>query len=123
MATKKETTRVTVKGVISEGILAGHTVARILKDVAKKKPESVADETHIKYYSGVLKREGSIDDVTHAKYAGKPGRKAAGKAEAKPKAKADKKSTKKVVAKKATTKKVAKESPAKKARAARKTKK
>ncbi len=65
---KSTKVKVTVKSVISEGIIAGSTVAKILKDVGKKCPTSVADESHVKYYSGLLKREGVITEEQHGKY-------------------------------------------------------
>lgn len=104
---KTPAVKVTVKGIICDGIKEGHTIARILKDVAKKKPESKADESHIKYYSGQLKRADEISEEVHEKYAGKRG------APSKEKAPAKKKSEDKAE----------KETPAKKKGAARKTKK
>lgn len=114
MTTKE---RVTVKSIIEDGIKNGYTSARILKDVAKKKPDSKADETHIKYYSGQLKRAGEIDEETHQKYSGKKGRPTAEKPAAKKAAEkpAAKKAVEKPAAKKPAAKKAA-EKPVKKTR-------
>tara|TARA_R110000851_G_scaffold82118_3_gene180211 strand:- start:523 stop:879 length:357 start_codon:yes stop_codon:yes gene_type:complete len=84
----KVTGKKTIKGIITSGIEAGHTVDRILKAVAKDKPESKADASHVKYYAGQMKRGELITEEVYAKYANKV--KPTGKikaAEAKPKAK------------------------------------
>lgn len=85
MAQAKE--KKTVKSIIMGGITAGHTVDRILKAVAKDKPESKADASHIKYYAGQMKRDEDITEEVYAKYANKakPTKAAAkAKTEAKP---------------------------------------
>lgn len=103
--------RVTVKGIICNGIHNKWTTARILKEIAKKKPESKADESQVKYYSGQLKRAGEIPEELHRKYAGKHGRPSltpTKAVKAVKKEKAVKKAVKKAPAKKTITKKVKK---------------
>jgi len=60
--------KTTVKSVVVKGITNGWTMDKILKAVAKKCPNSVADESHVKFYSAQLKRDGDITPEQHAKY-------------------------------------------------------
>lgn len=66
---KKE--KKTVKSIICGGITSGHSVDRILKAVAKDKPESKADASHVKYYAGIMKRADEITEEVYGKYANK----------------------------------------------------
>ena len=65
MATTK---RVTAKSVICAGIIKGSTAAAILKQLAKKVPDSKADEAHVKSYAYQLFRTGDIDETRKVKY-------------------------------------------------------
>ncbi len=75
MSTSKSTSKaaskatLTIKSIICYGVKNAHTVDRILKSVKKDHPESKADATHVKYYSGQLKRTGEITEEQHEKYA------------------------------------------------------
>ena len=62
----------TIKSIIVNGIKEGWTANRILKAVAAKHPNSQANLTHVKYYSGHLKRNGEITQDQHDKYLSKP---------------------------------------------------
>ena len=113
--------KATIKSIIQDGIKAGWGGSRILNAVAKKHPDSQADMTHVKYYSGHLKRAGDITQAQHDKYLEKPRKsgdapvkkvtKAASKkkVETKPsKKKVEKKPSKKVVETKPAAKKAPK---------------
>ena len=96
--------KVTIKSTICAGILAGWTADRILKQVAKKHPDSKADLTHIKYYSGHMKRDGEITEDQHKKYLSKPRKADSAPAKKASKAKVEKKPSAKKVEKKPAVK-------------------
>lgn len=95
--------KATIKSIIVGGILEGWGANRILKAVVKKHPDSQADLTHVKYYSGGLKRAGEITQAQHDKYLSKPR-----KSDDKPVKKSTKKTTPTKVTTKASTKTVKK---------------
>lgn len=65
--------KVTAKSVICGGIEASKSVKFILAQVAKKLPESKADENHVKHYAGTLVKSGDLDaDTAASKYGYKP---------------------------------------------------
>lgn len=100
--------KVSVKSVIEDGIQKGKTVKFILGQVAKKCPESKADESHVRFYANKMVRDGSLEaEVAQDKYGcGKRGRKPAeGKKAAPKKAEAKKATDKKPAVKKTTAKK------------------
>ena len=105
MATKA-TKKVTAKSIITNGIKAGWTIARIVKDVLKKVPGSKVTEQHVRIYASTMCKNGEITAEQKDKYLI---RKKTGKAvtkKAAPKKKAVKKAApKKKVAKKAAPKK------------------
>jgi len=70
--------KVSVKSVIESGLEKGSSVKVILGQVAKKCPDSKADESHIRFYANKMVREGNMDaEVAATKYGcGKRGRKA-----------------------------------------------
>jgi len=67
------------KSVIEAGIIAGKSVAFILGQVAKKVPDSKADESHVRFYANKMVREETLDkDIAQDKYGcGARGRKPA----------------------------------------------
>jgi hypothetical protein len=110
------------KSIIETGIEGGKTVKFILSQIAKKLPDSKADESHVRFYANKMVRDGKLDETTaQEKYGcGKRGRKPAGGKTAAAKKPAAKSTTaKKAPATKKTT--AAKKPAAKKTTAKRKT--
>lgn len=70
--------KVSAKSVIEDGITSGKSVAVILSSVAKKVPDSKADESHVRFYANKMLRDGTLDEETaKTKYGcGARGRKA-----------------------------------------------
>jgi len=60
--------KVTAKSVIENGLDKGWTAERILKDVAKKIPDSKADASHIKYYVRERVRKQAMSAADAEKY-------------------------------------------------------
>lgn len=88
--------RITVKSIITNGLINGWTMARILKTVATKVPGSVANEKHVRVYASSMHKEGDITLERKNKYLVRP-KKAS---PAKPKAVVKKKAAKKKAVKK-----------------------
>ena len=64
-----------VKSIIENGIRENKTVVAILKIVAKKMPNSVADDSHVRYYANRLVKSGEITtEVAQKRYGCSGGR-------------------------------------------------
>lgn len=66
--TKASAKKPTIKAIVCDGIKAQHTADRILKAVVKHHPDAKTDESHIRYYSNYLKRQGEITEDQHLRY-------------------------------------------------------
>ncbi len=100
--------RVTVKSIITNGILNGWTMARILKTVKKKAPNSKANEQHVRVYASTMHKNKEIDLERKNKYLVRPKKTTTTKPKAVVKKKTTTTKSKAVVKKKAAKKKAAK---------------